>query len=172
MNDQPAAIGVIGGGGPFPNQNFSSPPENFFERPFRYPSSAFFFWTHPWRPAFSTRAESDFHRRMGFDVIGMTNSPEAKLSREAEISFASLCFITDYDCWKVDDEPVTAEIVIGHLLANAAAARRILPNIIARIPTEPTWPEHPALASPLVTDRKLWPELTVKKLEVILKRFL
>src|SRR6266513_255538 len=73
-------------------------------------------------PAFSTRAESDFHRRMGFDVIGMTNSPEAKLSREAEISFASICFITDYDCWKVDDEPVTAEIVIGHLLANADAA--------------------------------------------------
>jgi 5'-methylthioadenosine phosphorylase len=67
---------------------------------------------------------------------------------------------------------VTAEIVIGHLLANAAAACRILPNIIARIPTEPTWPEHRALDSALVTDRKLWPELTVKKLEVILKRFL
>ena len=123
-------------------------------------------------PAFSTRAESDFHRRMGFDVIGMTNLPEAKLSREAEISFASICFITDYDCWKVDDEPVSAEIVIGHLLANADTARRLLPNIIRRIPTEPTWPEHRVLDSAVVTDRKLWPELTVKKLEVILKRFL
>src|SRR6267378_1910991 len=81
-------------------------------------------------------------------------------------------FITDYDCWKVDDEPVTAEIVIGHLLANDDAARQLLPNIIRRIPTEPTWPEHRVLDSALVTDRKLWPELTVKKLEVILKRFL
>ncbi|HZC34978.1 MAG TPA: S-methyl-5'-thioadenosine phosphorylase [Chthoniobacterales bacterium] len=123
-------------------------------------------------PAFSTRAESEFHRRMGFDVIGMTNAPEAKLSREAEISFASVCFVTDYDCWKVDDEPVSAQTVIGHLLANAEAARRILPTIIRRIPIEPTWPEHRALDSALVTDRKLWPELTVKKLEVILKRFL
>jgi 5'-methylthioadenosine phosphorylase len=123
-------------------------------------------------PAFSTRAESSFHRQMGFDVIGMTNSPESKLSREAEISFVSICFITDYDCWKADDEPVTAETVIGHLLANAEAARRILPSIIRRIPAEPMWPEHRALDSALVTDRKLWPELTVKKLQVILKRFL
>jgi 5'-methylthioadenosine phosphorylase len=123
-------------------------------------------------PAFSTRAESEFHRRMGFDIVGMTNSPEAKLSREAEIAFASICFITDYDCWKVDDEPVSAQIVIGHLLANADAARRILSIIIRRIPTEPAWPEHRALDSALVTDRKLWPELTVKKLEVILNRFL
>jgi 5'-methylthioadenosine phosphorylase len=123
-------------------------------------------------PAFSTRAESEFHRRMGFDVIGMTNSPEAKLSREAEIAFASICFVTDYDCWKVEDEPVSAQTVIGHLLANADAARRILPAIIRRIPAEPNWPEHRALDSALVTDRKLWPELTVKKLEVILNRFL
>jgi 5'-methylthioadenosine phosphorylase len=123
-------------------------------------------------PAFSTRAESNFHRQMGFDVIGMTNSPEAKLSREAEISFVSVSFITDYDCWKTDDQPVTAETVIGHLLANADAARRILPNIVRRIPAEPIWPEHRALDSALVTDRKLWPESTVKKLQVILKRFL
>jgi 5'-methylthioadenosine phosphorylase len=123
-------------------------------------------------PAFSTRAESNFHRRMGFDVIGMTNSPEAKLSREAEISFASICFVTDYDCWKVDDEPVSAQTIIGHLLANADAARQILPSVVRRIPAEPTWPEHRALDFALVTDRKLWPELTVRKLEVILERFL
>jgi 5'-methylthioadenosine phosphorylase len=61
---------------------------------------------------------------------------------------------------------------MGHLLANADAARRILPNIIRRIPVEPIWPEHQALDSALVTDRKFWPELTVKKLQVILKRFL
>jgi 5'-methylthioadenosine phosphorylase len=123
-------------------------------------------------PAFSTRAESEFHRKMGFDIIGMTNLPEAKLAREAEISLASMNFVTDYDCWKIEDEPVSAQTVIGHLLANAEAARRILPTVIRRIPLEPDWPEHRALDSALVTDRKLWPEATIKKLEIILKRFL
>ena len=123
-------------------------------------------------PAFSTRAESEFHRKMGFDIIGMTNLPEAKLAREAEISLASMNFVTDYDCWKVEDEPVSAQTIIGHLLANAETARRILPMVIRRIPQEPDWPEHRVLDTALVTDRKLWPEATVKKLGIILKRFL
>ena len=123
-------------------------------------------------PAFSTRAESEFHRKMGFDVIGMTNLPEAKLAREAEMAFVAISLVTDYDCWKVDVEPVTAETIIGHLLANADAARQITSKVVAQIPEEPNWPEHRALDSALVTDRKLWPPATVKKLEVILKRFL
>jgi 5'-methylthioadenosine phosphorylase len=123
-------------------------------------------------PAFSTRAESEFHRRMGFAVIGMTNVAEAKLAREAEIALASMSFVTDFDCWKVDDEPVTAQTVIDHLQANAEAARRILPKVIARIPEEPAWPEHRALDTALITPRKLWPDATVKKLEVILNRFI
>jgi 5'-methylthioadenosine phosphorylase len=123
-------------------------------------------------PAFSTRAESEFHRRQGFAVIGMTNAPEAKLAREAEIAFASMSFVTDFDGWKVHDEAVNAQAVVAHLMANAEAARRILPNVIARIPAEPTWPEHRALDTALVTPRKLWPEKTIKKLEVILKRFI
>jgi 5'-methylthioadenosine phosphorylase len=123
-------------------------------------------------PAFSTRAESEFHRKMGFDVIGMTNLPEAKLAREAEISLASINFVTDYDCWKIEDEPVSAQIIIGHLVANADAARKILPKVIERIPREANWPEHRVLDFALVTDRKLWPEATVKKLEIILERFL
>jgi 5'-methylthioadenosine phosphorylase len=123
-------------------------------------------------PAFSTRAESEFHRKMGFDVIGMTNLPEAKLAREAEMAFVAISLVTDYDCWKVDVEPVTAETIIGHLLANADAARQIIPKVVAQIPEEPNWPEHRALDSALVTDRKLWPPATVKKLEVIVKRFL
>ena len=61
-------------------------------------------------PAFSTRAESEFNHRNGFDVIAMTNLPEAKLAREAEIAFATMAMITDYDCWKVEEEPVSAEI--------------------------------------------------------------
>src|SRR5438093_8323151 len=123
-------------------------------------------------PAFSTRAESELNRRNGFDVIGMTNLPEAKLAREAEIAFAVMAMITDYDCWKVEEEPVSAEIVLSHVMANAETAKKVLLNVIPRIPTEPNWPAHYALDSALVTDRKLWPIATVEKLKPILRRFL
>ena len=123
-------------------------------------------------PAFSTRAESEWNRRNGFDVIAMTNLPEAKLAREAEIAFATMAMITDYDCWKVEEEPVSAQTVLGHLMANAETARKILLHVIPRLPTEPNWPEHLALDSALVTDRKLWPAATVQKLRPILGRFL
>lgn len=123
-------------------------------------------------PAFSTRAESDLNRRHGFDVIGMTNLPEAKLAREAEIAFATMAMITDYDCWKVEEEPVSAKTVVGHLLANAQTAKKLLVDVIPRVPPEPNWPEHSSLDSALVTDRKLWPKATVEKLGPILGRFL
>ena len=123
-------------------------------------------------PAFSTRAESDFNRRQGFDVIGMTNLPEAKLAREAEIALGTLAMITDYDCWKVEEEPVSAEAVFGHLLANAETAKKILAEAIPQIPAEPNWPAHRALASALVTERKLWPEATTTRLDAILQRYL
>jgi 5'-methylthioadenosine phosphorylase len=123
-------------------------------------------------PAFSTRAESELNRRNGFDVIGMTNLPEAKLAREAEIAFATMAMITDYDCWKVEEEAVSAQTILGHLLANAETAKKVLLEVIPRIPTEPNWPEHTALDSALVTDRKLWPAATIEKLKPILGRFL
>jgi 5'-methylthioadenosine phosphorylase len=123
-------------------------------------------------PAFSTRAESEFNHRSGFDVIAMTNLPEAKLAREAEIAFATMAMITDYDCWKAEEEPVSAEIVLSHLIANAETARRIIVHVIPQIPTEPNWPEHFALDTALITDRKLWPEATFEKLKPILRRFL
>lgn len=123
-------------------------------------------------PAFSTRAESELNRRHGFDVIGMTNLPEAKLAREAEIALATMAMITDYDCWKAEEEAVTAEAVFGHLMANAETAKRILAKVIPKIPTEPNWPEHHALDTALVTDRKLWPEQTRRSLEAVLQRFL
>ena len=122
-------------------------------------------------PAFSTRAESELNRRNGFDVIGMTNLPEAKLAREAEIALATMAMITDYDCWKVDEEPVSAQTVIGHLMANAETARKVIADVIPRIRAEPNWPEHTALDAALVTDRKLWPQETVGKLGPILERF-
>ena len=122
-------------------------------------------------PAFSTRAESETHRKLGFDVIGMTNLGEVRLAREAEMAVATMAMITDYDCWKVEEAPVTADAVIAHLVANAEAAKKILARVIPRIPTEPDYPEHRALDSALVTARALWPEATVKRLGVILERF-
>jgi 5'-methylthioadenosine phosphorylase len=123
-------------------------------------------------PAFSTRAESNANRHLGFDVIGMTNLPEAKLAREAEIALATLAMITDYDCWKVEEEPVTVETVIGHLMANSAKAREILARVIPRIPASAEWPEHRALDNAIFTDRKFWPADTAESLRAILERFM
>ncbi len=122
-------------------------------------------------PAFSTRAESQVYRKLGFDVIGMTNLGEAKLAREAEIALATAAMVTDYDCWKLDEEPVSADTVMGHVSANAATAKRLLAEVIPRIPRVADWPEHRALDSALVTDRKLWPESTRQSLLPILERF-
>jgi 5'-methylthioadenosine phosphorylase len=122
-------------------------------------------------PAFSTRAESEFNHRNGFDVIAMTNLPEAKLAREAEIAFATMAMITDYDSWKIEEEPVSADIVLSHLVANAETARRVIVDVVPQIPREPNWPEHFALETALVTERKFWPQATIEKLRPILNRF-
>ena len=122
-------------------------------------------------PAFSTRAESNAYRHLGFDIIGMTNLPEAKLAREAEIAFATLGMVTDYDCWKIEEEPVTAQQIIGHLVANANAAKEILAAVIPTVPTHPSWPEHSALDVAVVTDRSIWPETTRQSLGILLDRW-
>jgi 5'-methylthioadenosine phosphorylase len=129
-------------------------------------------YVHMDGPAFSTRAESELNRRYGFDVIGMTNVPEAKLAREAEIALATMAMITDYDCWKVEEEPVSAQTVFGHLTANAEAAKKVLVEAIPRIPATPDWPEHRSLDNALVTERQLWPKATAEKLRPVLGRFL
>jgi 5'-methylthioadenosine phosphorylase len=123
-------------------------------------------------PAFSTRAESNANRQLGFDVIGMTNLPEAKLAREAEIALATLAMVTDYDCWKTDEAHVSVDAIIGHLHANAGRAKDIITRVIPRIPAEATWPEHRALDNAVITERKLWPRDTAASLEVMLRRFL
>jgi len=123
-------------------------------------------------PAFSTRAESELNRHHGFDVIGMTNVPEAKLAREAEIALATMAMITDYDCWKVEEEPVSAQTVFGHLTANADSAKKVLVEAIPRIPSQPDWAEHHSLDNALVTARQLWPKATAEKLRPVLGRFL
>lgn len=122
-------------------------------------------------PAFSTRAESEAYRHLGFDVIGMTNFGEAKLAREAEMALATLAMVTDYDCWKTDEDPVSAESVVGHLQANARAAKNIIRDVIPGIPMTADWPEHRSLDMAILTDRSLWPEETRQRLGPILSRF-
>ncbi len=122
-------------------------------------------------PAFSTRAESEANRQLGFDVIGMTNIGEAKLAREAEIAFATLAMVTDYDCWRTEEKPVTAQSVIDCLHQNVATAKAILARVIPRMPTIPDWPEHTALDHSLSTDKAYWPQQTVRKMGVLLERF-
>ncbi|PAW63907.1 MAG: methylthioadenosine phosphorylase [Verrucomicrobiia bacterium Tous-C2TDCM] len=123
-------------------------------------------------PAFSTRAESETNRKLGFDLIGMTNLPEAKLAREAEIALATIALITDYDCWKVEEEAVSAHAVIEHVHANAASAKAVLQSVIPKIPLVADWPEHSSLDGALFTDKSLWPRDTQTKLAPILERFI
>lgn len=123
-------------------------------------------------PAFSTKAESAMHRHFGFDVIGMTNVPEAKLALEAGIALATLCMVTDYDCWKPEEEAVTTKSVLQHLLDNAENAKKVLARVIPDIPHQPNWPEHQLLAHSMATPRHLWPDETVEKLRPILHELL
>lgn len=122
-------------------------------------------------PAFSTRAEANFHRMIGADIIGMTNGPEARLCREAEIAAAALALVTDYDCWKEDEAAVEVETVIENLHANSAMAKRIIQAVVAAIPEKPDGPCHRALDTAIFTARAQWPEQTAKDLAPILGRF-
>ncbi len=123
-------------------------------------------------PAFSTRAESIANQKLGFDVVGMTNLGEAKCAREAEIAYATMAMVTDYDCWKEDEEHVTVEIVLENLRKNAALAKRVIAETIPLIPPTPSWPSHDALRSALMTDKSLWPAKTRTKLKPILQKYL
>ena len=122
-------------------------------------------------PAFATRAEAHFHRLNGADIIGMTNGPEARLCREAEIAAATLALVTDYDCWKTDEVAVEVEAVIENLHANSAMAKRIIRAAVASIPETPSSPSHRVLDTAIFTPRTLWPEQTAKDLAPIVGRF-
>jgi len=123
-------------------------------------------------PQFSTRAESLTNHKLGRDVIGMTNLGEAKCAREAEIAYATMAMITDYDCWKVDEAHVTVEMVIANLMKNAATANAIVAKVISQIPTKPNWPCHDALKNAIMTDRKFWPKKTIAELKPLLAKYL
>ena len=123
-------------------------------------------------PAFSTRSESMTHHNLGYDVIGMTNLGEAKCAREAEIAYATMAMVTDYDCWNVDEAHVTVDMVIANLQRNAARAKDIIRAALPLIPATPDCSCHRALESAILTDRKLWPARTRLALKPLLKKYL
>ena len=123
-------------------------------------------------PAFSTRAESLTNHKLGYDVIGMTNLGEARCAREAEIAYATMAMVTDYDCWKADEEHVTLEKIIDNLTHNAAMAKAIVARVVSAIPAEPDWPCHSALRNAILTDKKLWPSRTKRELQPLLQKYL
>lgn len=119
-------------------------------------------------PAFSTRSESLANRQLGFDVIGMTNLGEAKCAREAQIAYATMAMVTDYDCWKEDEAHVTIEMVVQNLRNNATTAKAILGKVIPLIPTEPGCSCHSAMQNAILTDRRYWPAAARKRLALLL----
>lgn len=122
-------------------------------------------------PQFSTRAESHMYRQWGADVIGMTNWQEAKLAREAELCFASLALVTDYDCWKSDAEHVVIEEVLRILAANAHLAQRAVAGVASRLPAARTCPCASALQNAIITNPKLIPAETRERLAPLIGRY-
>ena len=122
-------------------------------------------------PAFSTKAESSVYRSWGMDVIGMTNLQEAKLAREAEICYVTVAMVTDYDCWHPAHDAVTVSDIIANLNQNAANACKVVAAAVAAMPAERTCKCGAALAHAIITDRKLVPAGTRKKLDLIIGKY-
>src|SRR5580704_9623645 len=123
-------------------------------------------------PQFSTLAEANMHRELKFEVIGMTNVTEAKLAREAEICYGTLAMITDFDCWHPGHESVTASEIIATLVQNAENAQQVLREAVRAMPEERSCKCGAALKHALVTDLKLVPKATKKKLEAIIGKYI
>lgn len=122
-------------------------------------------------PAFSTRAESLTNHKLGYDVIGMTNLGEARCAREAEIAYATLAMVTDYDCWNEEHDHVTVEMIIANLKKNAATAKAIIQQVIPQIPAAPNWRCHDALRNAIMTEKKFWPKKTARELAPLLAKY-
>lgn len=123
-------------------------------------------------PQFSTLAEAHFHRAMKFDVIGMTNVTEAKLAREAEICYATIAMITDYDCWHPEHDAVTVSAIIATLNQNATNAQNVIREAIKTMPAERKCTCDSALKHAIITDPKVVPAKTKKNLAAILGKYL
>src|SRR5882757_11006467 len=120
-------------------------------------------------PAFSTKAESEVYRSWGMGVIGMTNLQEAKLAREAEICYATLALVTDYDCWHNGHDDVTIDMVIEYLNKNVRNAQLILKDAVGRVAAKPTRNQFAgATKNAIFTAKEHWPEETAKSLDAII----
>lgn len=122
-------------------------------------------------PAFSTRADAHINRAAGGTIIGMTAIPEARLAREAELCYAALCFVTDYDVWRESEEDVSADMVLENLSKNAARGRRALVRAVAGLGERGDCGCGDALASALVTAPELVPPETRRRLALLLRRY-
>jgi 5'-methylthioadenosine phosphorylase len=125
-------------------------------------------------PAFSTTAESNFYRSLGFDVIGMTNLAEAKLAREAEICYCTAAMVTDYDCWHQEHDSVTLELIIGNLNANVALAKDIIRQVALNLDSLSTseCQCRDAIACAIITSRDVMPPETIKKMQPIIGKYI
>lgn len=123
-------------------------------------------------PAFSTLAESNLYRALGMDVIGMTNMPEAKLAREAEICYSTIACVTDYDCWYPKAESVTVDMVIQNLTKNIENAKKLISEIIKNITAERKCACKEALKQAIITDKKLIPAKVKKDLDIIIGKYI
>ena len=125
-------------------------------------------------PQFSTFAESNLYRSWGLDVIGMTNMPEAKLAREAEIRYATVAMVTDFDCWHKEHEDVSVEQVISTLLSNAEQAKKVVAEVVLSFEEDidAKDPANHCLDVAIITDKKLWTKETIKNLSTIAGRVL
>jgi 5'-methylthioadenosine phosphorylase len=122
-------------------------------------------------PQFSTLAESRLYRSWGMDVIGMTNLQEAKLAREAELCYATLALVTDYDCWHPDHDSVTVEMIVRTLMQNAVTAQAAIAEAIGRLPTERTCACKDALATAIITRPDVVPEQTKRDLAPLIGKY-
>src|ERR1700731_1278288 len=123
-------------------------------------------------PQFSTLAEANMHRQLHFEVVGMTNATEAKLAREAELCYSTIAMITDYDCWHPEHESVTATQIIATLNQNAENAQRVLREAVRALPANRTCKCGAALKHALVTDLKLVPPATKRRLAALLAKYI
>ena len=123
-------------------------------------------------PQFSTLAESRLYRAWGMDVIGMTNLQEAKLAREAEICYATLALVTDYDCWHPDHDSVTVELIIANLMQNAATAQKTIAEAVGRLTGPRTCACKDALATAIITRPEQVPDQTKRELAPIVGKYM
>ncbi len=123
-------------------------------------------------PAFSTRAESNIYRRWGVDVIGMTNMPEAKLAREAELCYATMALATDYDCWHAAEEDVSVEAILDILQRNVENSKQIVREVALRLPLSGACRCGDALRHALLTDRRSMPRAASRRLSLLIGKYL